>query len=162
MNLLTDNSPGKLLGGWELLKLILDVPTTTTIKSSNQFFSPGQKVTFTATVTSSPVIGVATGTITFIDSGLSQTILATVSLSGGKASFTTTLPNVTQYVKAVYSGDKYYKGSESGYITAPDQSHANDVVTGIPGVPSERFLPPAFLMPWGITSPSAPSAALSM
>ncbi|HXZ79353.1 MAG TPA: Ig-like domain-containing protein [Terriglobales bacterium] len=117
MNLLTDNSPGKLLGGWELLKLILDVPTTTTIKSSSQFFSPGQKVTFTATVTSSPAIGAATGTITFIDSGLSQTVLATVPLSGGKASLTTALPDVTQYVKAVYSGDKYYKGSESGFIT---------------------------------------------
>ena len=64
----------------------------------------GQSVTFTATLTgASPVVAAPTGTVTFKDG---TTVLATVTLVGGVATFPTSkLSKGNHSITAVYSGD---------------------------------------------------------
>jgi len=70
----------------------------------------GQSVTYTATVGSS-VGGTPTGTVKFQQGGV---IVATVPLSGGVATFTTSYPAAgVFYVKSIYSGDAQFSPSAS-------------------------------------------------
>ena len=77
--------------------------TTTTLLSSVNPSAPGQAVVFTAVeIPAAPGTGVPTGTVTFKDG---TTVLATETLSGGTATFTTSgLPLNANSITAVYGG----------------------------------------------------------
>ena len=72
-------------------------------------------MTFTATVSPvAPATATPTGTVTFRDG---TTVLATVTLVGGKASFTTTrLEAGTHPITATYSGSLTFGGSASAVL----------------------------------------------
>jgi hypothetical protein len=86
--------------------------TTTTLLSSLNPSTYGEPVTLTATVTSFPPGAPPDGeTVTFKNGAA---VLATVALSDGSASFTTsTLTAGTKYIKAVYGGDANFGPSTS-------------------------------------------------
>src|SRR5262249_52318553 len=87
--------------------------TTTALVSSVNPSTTGQTVTFTATV-SPQSGGTPPGTVTFRDGA---TNLATIAMSGGKASFTTSsLTRGTHTISAVYSGDTNFNGSTSANL----------------------------------------------
>jgi uncharacterized repeat protein (TIGR01451 family) len=86
----------------------LKAATATALTSSVNPSSPGQSVTFTATVTS--VAGTPTGTVQFKDGGTS--LGAPQSLSGGVATFaTSSLSAGTHAITADYSGDANFNSS---------------------------------------------------
>ena len=78
----------------------LITPTTTTLSSSANPASYGQKVVFTATVSS--VLGAPAGSVNFYDS---STLLGTATLSGGTAAFGTKLTVGTHSITANYTGN---------------------------------------------------------
>ena len=85
-------------------------PTTTVLTSSLNPSEFGQPVTFTARV-SGQSGGIASGTVTFSNGG---TTLASAPLSNGSAILTTSkLPQSTDLISAVYSGDFNFAGSVS-------------------------------------------------
>jgi hypothetical protein len=86
--------------------------TTAKITSSANPAVWGQVVVFTATVTpKSPGSGVPTGTATFYDG---NTLLATVTMSNGKAAYATNSLSIgTHSIKVVYSGDANFTGCTS-------------------------------------------------
>jgi Bacterial Ig-like domain (group 3) len=87
--------------------------STTTITSSLNPSTVGQSVTFKVSV-KPRYAGVPTGTVK-LTFGL--TVLATVSLANGTASYTTTtLPKGSDVIKATYSGSANFSGS-AGSIT---------------------------------------------
>jgi len=87
--------------------------TGTTVVSSLNPSTPGQSVTFTATVTSTA--GVPTGTVTFKDGAAT---LGTATLSSGAASFATTSLSSGQHsITAVYGGSPNFTGSTSPVLT---------------------------------------------
>ena len=92
------------------LKQVVDKATTTTaVVSSLNPSNVGQKVKFTATVTSSTTT--PTGSVKFMDG---TTLLATETLAAGKASYTTTtLTQGTHNITAVYEGTTNITGSTS-------------------------------------------------
>jgi hypothetical protein len=85
--------------------------STTVLTSSNPTSVYSAPVTFTATVTTPAT---ATGTVTFYAGA--QT-LGSSALSGGTASFTSTLPAGSYQITAAYSGDGNFLASTSGPIT---------------------------------------------
>ena len=94
-----------------ILNQVVNAPapgaTTTSLSSSVNPSLLGQSVTFTATVSGNT----PTGTIQFMDNG---SLLATVALSGGTATFTTSALGLgTHPMTAVYSGDANNLGSTS-------------------------------------------------
>ncbi|HET8920122.1 MAG TPA: Ig-like domain repeat protein [Xanthobacteraceae bacterium] len=76
----------------------------------------GQPVTFTAFVNAAVAgTGPPTGTVTFT---VNNVAVATVMLSGGQATFTTsTLPLGSNTVTATYNGDNNFAGGSSGTLT---------------------------------------------
>jgi hypothetical protein len=85
--------------------------TKTMLTASPNPSTPGQQVTFTATVSVASGSGTPTGTVTFIDGG---TTIGTGTVSGGKATFTTSaLSSGSHSITAVYSGDASFSGSTS-------------------------------------------------
>ena len=96
------------------------LPTTETVTSSLNPSLRNQSVTFTAIVTSA-YSATPSGTIAFSDG---STVLATVPLVNGVASFTTsTLPKGSQTITAAYSGDADY---------ASNLASLTQIVSGIP------------------------------
>ena len=94
-----------------LLSESLLAATTTTLTSLPNPSAYGQAVTFTAVVTPAPPDG---ETISFMKG---TTVLGTGTLSGGSTSFTiSTLPAVTNSIKAVYGGDSNLPGSTSKMV----------------------------------------------
>jgi len=92
-----------------LNQTVLPTTSAATISSSLNPSAQGQAVTFTAKVTS-PTVTPA-GPVTF---KAGTTVLGTVQLSGGKASYTTTsLPAGSTVVKVTYNGDSNIKGSSA-------------------------------------------------
>jgi hypothetical protein len=92
-----------------LAQVVNKAMTTTALTSSANPSISGKVVTFTAVV--SPSSGMPTGTASFKDG---SNILATVSLSGGMASYATAkLPTGSNSMTAVYSGDSNNSGSTS-------------------------------------------------
>ena len=84
-----------------LSQLINKATTTTALTSSLNPSTSGQSVTFTATV-SPEYSGTPAGSVTF---KLGSTRLATVTMSGGAASYTTsTLPTGSDAINATYGG----------------------------------------------------------
>ena len=88
--------------------------TRTTLAASSLKPRAGQAVTFSASVALSSGAGTPTGTMEFVND---QTVLATVPVSGGAASFATAaLSSGTHTVTAMYSGDANYDGSSSAPV----------------------------------------------
>ena len=84
-----------------LNQTVLQAKTAATITSSVNPSSVGQAVTYTARITSPTVL--PTGPVTF---AVGTTLLGTVPLSGGKATFTTSsLPAGSNAIKVTYQGN---------------------------------------------------------
>jgi hypothetical protein len=85
--------------------------TTTTLGVSSASITPGQNETLTAQVASTTT-GTPTGTVSFYDG---TSLLSTVLLSGGMASYSTTAlaPGGTHILTATYSGDTNFTASSS-------------------------------------------------
>ena len=109
----TSTGTGKLTVGKDTTK--------TTLASSANPAVPGQSVTFTATVAvQSPGAGTTTGTVTFKDGA---TVLKTVAVSGGVASFTTSsLALGGHSITASYAGDANDTASASAALSEKIQS----------------------------------------
>jgi streptogramin lyase len=91
----------------------LGLPSTTNLSTSGSLSTYGLSVTFTASV--SGLLGTPTGDVTFLDG---TTPLATVALSGGTASFTTSLLAAgTHHISAEYSGDSQFAPSGSNNLS---------------------------------------------
>jgi hypothetical protein len=92
---------------------VIRATTTTTLVSSPNPSAVGQAVTFTATVAAlAPGAGVITGTVTFKDG---TTVLGTVALVSGHATFTTsTLTVATHSIYALYGGSSAFSASTAG------------------------------------------------
>src|SRR5262249_26284707 len=90
--------------------------SSTAVSSSMDPSVFGQSVTFTATVSPlSPATGTATGTVTFLDSGVS---IASKTLSSGSANFSTSSLAVGKhFITVSYAGDSNFNGSTSSAIT---------------------------------------------
>jgi hypothetical protein len=99
---------------WDIpIPLAGPAPTSTSVISSSNPSTFGQSVTFTATVTATS--GTPTGMVTFKDG---TTTLGMGTLSGGKATFTTsTLPVGTHSITALYGGDVNFAGSTSPVLS---------------------------------------------
>ncbi len=92
-----------------LNQVVKQTTSAATITSSLNPSTLGQAVTFTAKITSSTVM--PTGPVTF---KAGTTVLGTVQLSSGKATFTTSsLPAGSTVVKVTYNGDSNIKGSSA-------------------------------------------------
>ncbi|MBP8532785.1 Ig-like domain-containing protein [Streptomyces sp. MK37H] len=91
--------------------------TTTTLTSSPNPSTPGQNVTFTATVTAvPPATGTPTGNVTFVISG-GPTLIGTLNAFGQATVSTNTLTTGAHTVTATYGGDTCFAGSTSPTIT---------------------------------------------
>ncbi len=105
-----NDSSGNLLVT-TLLNGIGMAPSVTTLSSSPNPSTYGEPVTFTAVVSSSDAALRNGGTVTFEDG---KTVLGTVSLTAGTASFVTSaLKTGAAIVTAVYGGDATLSGSAS-------------------------------------------------
>jgi RHS repeat-associated protein len=93
--------------------------TTGNVASSANPSVHGQVVTFTATVTAvSPGAGTPTGTVTFTEGAM--TLAATVAMTSGRATFTTSSLAVGAHtIAAVYSGDGNFSTSSGSDSVAP-------------------------------------------
>ncbi len=96
-----------------LQQMVNQASSTITLVSGGNPSYVGQTVTFTATV-ASQYAGAASGTVTFKQG---TTTLASVSLSGNQASYSTTYTTTgTRSITAVYSGDSNNQGSASAVL----------------------------------------------
>lgn len=108
-------------GIWEIAAV--NLPGSVGLLASNTSPATGASVTLTASVVPNPSLPVPTGTITFSDGA---TVLATVPLdaSGTAALQTSSLPNGSNNVTAIYSGDVNYAAATSAVVVidvgAPD------------------------------------------
>jgi hypothetical protein len=100
----------------ELVVVVNQAATSTTLASSLSPSVFGKKVTFTARVAAvAPGTGTPTGSVTFYDG---STTLGTATLVSGKATFaTTTLTRGSHMITAVYSGDPSYTTSTAAPLT---------------------------------------------
>ncbi len=106
--------PGLGGGTYDAFVTEIDVrtPTMTTVTSSPNPSILGQPVTFTATVTSDAGAPPDGETVTFMRH---TTVLGTGTLSGGSASFTTSMLTVgTKSIRTEYAGDSSFVGGKSG------------------------------------------------
>jgi hypothetical protein len=111
-----------------LTQTLKQATTTSSVSSSMNPSVSGQAVTFTATIAPvSPGSGVPTGTVTFDDG---STLLGTVTLTNGTASFTTSSLAVGSHsIKAVYAGDTNFKTSTSAVLNQVVKSLSNVAAT---------------------------------
>ena len=143
-------SDGKLLAAGSILdvansvfsfgvaRYLMKEPTTTSLFSSLNPSTFGQSVTFTANVSSAG--GTPTGTVEFRDSGV---LIGAGTLSGGVATFSTSLGAGAHQMTAVYTGTPIFLGSTSEVGTqtvdqaattttlssSPEPSNVGQVVT---------------------------------
>jgi hypothetical protein len=104
---------GSFTGGTSasLSQSVRSFASTSTVISSVNPSVFGQSVTFTATVKASSGTATPTGTVTFLDGGMA---IGTGSLSGGKATFSTsTLAVASHSITVSYGGDGNFTGSTS-------------------------------------------------
>jgi len=96
-----------------LSQVINKATTTTTLTSSQNPSTSGQLVTFTATA-SPQYSGTPTGSVTF---KLGTTPLATVTMSNGVATYTTsTLPSGSDTIQATYNGSSQFSSSTNSLV----------------------------------------------
>ena len=92
-----------------------DPTVVTSLFASTSDIEAGQTVTFTANVSLPSGSAAPTGAISFVNN---QTILATIPLTGGQASFSTPeLSSGMHTITAVYSGDLNYFASSSAPVS---------------------------------------------
>jgi len=101
-------------------QIITKAKPTVTLSATATTITVGQSDTFTATV-----VGVAaaapTGNVTFYDG---TTVLGTVALAGGSASFNTSSLTIGNHtIKAIYAGDGNYLSVTSTTITVAVSAH---------------------------------------
>ena len=106
-------------------------PTTTTLSASATQIVSGQPFTLTASVSPSG----ATGQVQFRDGG---SVLATVTLNGGTASFTSsTLPTGNHSFSAAYLGSATFEPSTSGILTLSVQApNTQSTTTSLSAAPN--------------------------
>ncbi len=111
--------------------------TTTALSASVNPSVFGQEVTFTAAVdVTAPAEGAPTGGVTFSDG---TTVLATVPLSGGSATYSTSaLAAGAHAVTATYGGDDSFGGSASAAV-AQSVDQASTVTTVAPDLGTTVF-----------------------
>lgn len=105
------------------------VPTTTALKASSTSITPLQSVTLTATVTSNVAApGSPAGTVSFYDGA---TLLGTVNLSGGTASYTAAslAPGVAHIITATYNGNSEFATSTNTTSTTVTVAPLDFVMT---------------------------------
>lgn len=108
------------------------VPTATGLSSSLNPSVYSQLVTFTATVSAGQ--GIPTGTVTFHDGA---SVIGTVALSGGKASFATSaLAAGTHSITAAYGGNSPWVASNSSAIGQTVKKAATATTLGAAPDPS--------------------------
>src|SRR5262249_37685415 len=107
----TDSVTGTITGN--AVVSVGKASTTTAVTSSLNPAINGQSVTLTATISvTSPGSGTPTGTVDFLDGGV--TIAAGRPVSGGTASYTTSSLSIGGHtITAVYSGDTKFLTSTS-------------------------------------------------
>jgi len=106
------------------------VATTTTLSSSVNPSVSGKRVLFSATVSPQSGAGVPTGNITFYDGAAA---LATVTLTSGSASYTTSkLPLGTSTITAVYGGSSNNSGSTSAPVNQVVTAATTIAITSSP------------------------------
>lgn len=107
------SAPGNTSVTYTLTVTTTSLPTTTTVQSSMNPSVYGQPVTFIANV-STTGSSTPTGTVTFLDG---TTTLGTGNLSGGVATFPTTLLSVGSHsITASYGGSSSFAASASGVL----------------------------------------------
>lgn len=107
-----DGKPDLAVGNVAVLLNIAGAPTSTALVSSPNPSRSDQRVTFTATVSSSRAA--PAGKVTFMNGAA---VLARRTLIGGTASFATTnLPAGLNRVTAVYAGNSNFRGSASAPV----------------------------------------------
>lgn len=87
---------------------VVKASTACAVSTSSPLFTLGQPLTFTAYVTTSPlVVGSPSGKVSFIDATVSDLVLGQASLVGGTASIHAALTNPThrQWIMVTYPGD---------------------------------------------------------
>src|SRR5262249_16241195 len=121
-----DSSVGSLFYG----ETVYQDTTTTTLSSSANRASPGQPITFTATVTANaPGSGTPTGMVTFMTA---KTTMGTVAVdSAGHATLTINdpPPGTTATIFAVYSGDNNFLASTGSMLQTGGGSAATNTTT---------------------------------
>jgi hypothetical protein len=106
------------------------VATTTTLGSSVNPAVSGKRVIFSATVSPQSGTGVPTGQVTFYNG---TTALATVPLTSGSASYTTSkLPLGTSMITAVYGGSSNNSGSTSAPVNQVVTAATTTSLTSVP------------------------------
>jgi N-acetylneuraminic acid mutarotase len=141
--------------------------SSTTLTSSPNPSSFEELVTLTATV-SGQLGGIATGTMTFSNNGVT---LGTAPVNGSAVFTFTALPQTTNTIKAVYSGDSNFYGSTSNTVSqvvgaevlrdwtwmggSSTMSPMADGYYGQPGVYGTLGTPAAGNVPGGRTSASS-------
>ncbi|HET6843291.1 MAG TPA: Ig-like domain repeat protein [Candidatus Angelobacter sp.] len=122
-----NGSTGSLTGNPQVVN---KADTATTVTSSQNPSSPGQSVTFTATVSPvAPGTGTPTGTVTFLDGGSS---IGTGTLSGGVATFTTsTLAAGNHTITTSYGGNGTFNGSTGSLTGNPQVVLAADLTIAV-------------------------------
>jgi Putative Ig domain len=99
---------------------VVKATATCSLLASSTEFSNFEPIIFTAFVTTGPKeVNAPTGTVTFFDSAYSYIQIGTIPLIEGVADLYYELqaPPDRQFVRAVYSGDKSFKGCTTPYQT---------------------------------------------
>jgi hypothetical protein len=117
---------------------VTQAATTTTLGVSSASITPGQNETLTAQVASTTT-GTPTGTVSFYDG---TSLLSTLSLSGGMASYSTTTlaPGATHILTATYSGDTNFTASSTTSSASVTVALLDFTMT-ISGPPSATVIP---------------------
>ncbi len=127
-----------------LAQVVNKTATTVTVASSSNPAPSGSSVTFTATVPAG-----ATGTMQFLDG---TTVLGTGTVSGGAASFSTTMLSVgTHSITAVYSGDATYNGATSSVLSQLVQTPGPPPTFTVSSTTGAQLIPPGASASYSIT-----------
>ena len=112
----TENLPEGMVNVGEELVLLNTGGNTVKLTSSANPSKFGQAVTFTVTVAATvPGSGIPAGTVQFTDG---TTVLATVTLSKGRATFTTSILSVGSHaMRAIYAGNSKFNPKKSAVLT---------------------------------------------
>ena len=159
-----DGTPDLLINtntvGSDLVVLLSQAPSATTISSTTTLISSastitvGTSVTFTATVTASS--GTPTGTVTFLDGG---STLGTGSLVSGVATFSTSaLAAGAHSITASYGGDASYSASVSSVLTETLQA-APSVTVSISVSPATIVAGASATLTWSSTNATSCAAS---
>lgn len=137
------------------LLTLLQGSTTTTLNSSVDPSSPGQSVTFTATVTPvAPASGIPTGSVTFTYDNGSAQVTEPLNASGTATLTPSSLATGTDSITAAYSGDANFAFSNSALTQIVG---ANAAPFTVAASPSSKTVSAGGSATFTITAATAPS-----